>query len=40
MLLAGLANDDVKIEVLANGKLEKMSLGQIISAVEIKGNRL
>ena len=40
VLLAGLADDDVKKEVLANDKLEKMSLEQTISTVEIREQAL
>ena len=36
VLLAGLADDDVKKEILANDKLGKMSLEQTISTVQIR----
>ena len=40
VLLAGLSDDDVKREVLANEKLENMSLEQTISTVEIREQAL
>ena len=40
VLLAGLADNNVKKEVLANDKLEKMSLEQTISTVEIREQAL
>ena len=40
VLLAGLSDDDVKREVLANERLENMSLEQTISTVEIREQAL
>ena len=40
VLLAGLSDDDVKRELLANERLKNMSLEQTISTVEIKKQAL